>query len=89
MKQETIEEQMVDMKVEGLSGKEMVIPIYPCWVEFKGETVVSQLNFDETKRVGRPMFDISYCMTRALNQNIMKTVQYDKNKFKISPLENK
>jgi len=64
----------------------MRLPISMDWCEFKGETVVAQINFEETKRVGRPMMDISYCMTRAINQNIMYTTQWDKNKFKPSHL---
>lgn len=81
------EELLEDIKVKGLKG-DLIIPIYPCWIEYKGETFVSQLNFERTADAGKPMFDLSYCMTKALNQCIMKTVQYDKSKFIISRLEN-
>lgn len=74
-----------EIKIKGLKGN-LIIPIYPCWIEYKGETYVSQLNLKRTEEAGKPMFDLSYCMTKALNQVIMKTVQYDKRKFKISPL---
>jgi hypothetical protein len=57
------------------------LPIIMDWCSYKGEIVVAQINYDETIRVGRPMMDISYCMTRALSQNIMYTVQFDKKKF--------
>lgn len=77
-----------DLKIDGCKDiSTLIIPIYPEWVEYKGEIYVSQLNFERTKTAKRPMFDLSYCMTRALNQNIMKTVAYDHKKFKISNLE--
>ena len=64
------------------------LPFACDWVEYKGETVVAQINYDATKKAGKPMLDISYCMTRALNQNIMFTCQFDKKKFKPSRLGN-
>ena len=62
------------------------LPFAVDWVEYNGETVVAQINYEATKKAKRPMVDISYCMTRALNQNIMFTCQWDKNKFKPSKL---
>ncbi len=64
----------------------MRLPICCDWVEFKGDTCVAQVNYEATEQAGKPMMDISYCMTRALNQNIDQTVQWDKNKFKPSHL---
>jgi len=64
------------------------LPIILEWCEFKGEIVVAQINYEESERVGRPMMDLSECMTRALNQNIFATVQWDKNKFKPCALTN-
>jgi NAD-dependent DNA ligase len=73
----------IDMKIEGIKDVDkLVIPIYPEWIEYKGEVFVSQLNFEATAKARKPMFDLSYCMTRALNDCILHTVQYDKNKFK-------
>lgn len=62
------------------------LPFAIDWVEYKGETVVAQINYEATKKAKRPMLDISYCMTQALNQNILFTAQWDKNKFKPSHL---
>lgn len=74
--------------IKGLAHPDnLLIPIYPSWVEFKGETFVAQLNFERTEKSRVPMFDLSYCMTKALNQVIIKTVRYDKSLFKVSPLE--
>lgn len=62
------------------------LPFVIDWCEYKGETVVAQINYDRSLKANKPMMDISYCMTKALNQNIMYTVQWDKNKFKPSKL---
>lgn len=63
------------------------LPIACDWVEYKGEVCVAQINYEATVKAGRPMVDLSYCMTKALNQCILKTVQWDKNKFKLNPIK--
>jgi hypothetical protein len=62
------------------------LPFVIDWCEYKGETCVAQINWDATAKAGKPMMDLSYCMTKALNQNIDKTVQWDRTKFKPSNL---
>ncbi len=64
----------------------MKLPICCDWVRYKGEDVVAQWNYEATEKAKKPMVDISYCMTRALNQIIDSTVQWDKNKFQPSKL---
>jgi hypothetical protein len=64
------------------------LPFAIDWVNFKGEDVVAQINWESTKKAHKPMLDISYCMTKALNQYILFTTQWDKNKFKPSRLGN-
>lgn len=64
----------------------MKLPICCDWVNFKGEDVVAQWNFEATAKARKPMIDISYCMTKALNQVIDETVQWDKKKFTPSHL---
>lgn len=64
----------------------MRLPICCDWVKYKGETVVAQINYERTLMAKKPMVDISYCMTQAINQNIMYTVQWDKKKFTPSHL---
>lgn len=64
----------------------MKLPIVFDWVNFKGETVFAQINYEATQKAGKPMMDISYCATRALNQTILFTTQWDKNKFTPSHL---
>jgi len=63
------------------------LPISLAWVSFKNEDVVAQWNVAATIKAGKPMVDISYCMTQALCQVILKTVQWDKSKFSPSRLD--
>ena len=58
------------------------LPIILDWCEYKGEVVVAQFNYERSEKAKKPMMDISYCMTRALNQVVLETVQYDKRKFR-------
>lgn len=62
------------------------LPFVFDWVKYKGKDVVAQINIEASKKAGKPMFDISFCMTRAMNQVILKTVQFDKSKFEKSHL---
>lgn len=59
----------------------MRLPIAFDWVKYKGETVFAGVNWEATKKAKKPMMDIFYCATEALNNNVIKTVQWDKNKF--------
>ncbi len=52
------------------------------WCEYKGEVFFAMINREATIKAKRPMIDLSYCATKAMNQIIIKTVAYDKNKFK-------
>ena len=64
----------------------MRLPFCLDWVNYKGDDVVAQWNLEATIKANKPMVDISYCMTKALNQVILETVQWDKSKFKPSKL---
>ncbi len=57
------------------------------WVEFKGEKLVAVLNWEESKRRQKPVLDLSYCMTTALNDccYIYKGVLWNPKKFKLDP----
>lgn len=80
-----MEEKEIDMN-DPIIKMGMKLPFAVDWVEYKGETVVAQFNYEASQKAKRPMVDISYCMTRALNQTILFTCQWDKNKFKPSRL---
>ena len=85
MKQEEQDVGEVDMN-DPITKMLLKLPFSIDWVQYKGDDVVAQLNYEATAKAKKPMVDISYCMTRAINQNIMFTCQYDKNKFKPSKL---
>ncbi|OGX84127.1 hypothetical protein BEN47_16755 [Hymenobacter lapidarius] len=55
------------------------------WCKYKGITYVAQPNPEATMKAGKPMLDLSYCMTQAINQNVLRTVQYDRLKFAHCP----
>lgn len=84
MTQEQLEAQLPP-KINRMVNK---LPIIFDWVEFKGETMFAGFNYDASLKAGRPMFDMFYCATRALNGVVLFTTQYDKNKFKPSKLAN-
>lgn len=84
-----ISEQMKDFMDQSLKDCPQFIlncPISFQWVEFKGETMFAGINYDRSVKVGRPMIDLHYCATTACNGVVLKTVQYDKKKFKESHL---
>lgn len=69
-----------------IEEKLLRLPIVFDWVEYKGKTVFMGVNFEATEKAGKPMVDIFYCATQALNHNVLFTTQWDKNKFKPSEL---
>lgn len=62
------------------------LPVTFDWVKYKGETVFAGLNYEQSEKAGRPMMDIFYCATRALNHCVLFTCQWDKKKFSPSEL---
>lgn len=55
------------------------------WCEYKGKVYFGSLNYERSITAKRPMIDLSYCATKALNCVILKTVAWDKNKFNLKP----
>lgn len=84
--EKTIEERLDENLDDRFSKMLLRLPIACEWCEYKGETYVAQINYEATVKAKKPMMDLSYCMTKAHNQIILKTVQWDKNKFKPSRL---
>gem|GEM_PF-3122701 len=58
------------------------VPFSFDWVEYKGQAFFAGLNIERSIESKKPMIDLFYCATKALNDIVLKTVQYDKNKFK-------
>lgn len=65
-----------------LQGAINRLPIILDWCYYKDEIYVAQINLEATKKAHKPMMDLSHCMTRAINQIILKTVQWDSTKFR-------
>lgn len=59
----------------------MKLPVVFDWVMYDGQQVFAGFNYEATKKAGRPMMDIHYCATKALNGIVERTVQYDKKRF--------
>lgn len=59
------------------------LPVVWDWVDFKGERVFVGVNYEATKKAKRPMVDIYYCATAALNNIVLNTVQWDRGKFQL------
>lgn len=57
------------------------------WVEYKGEKLVACLNWEESVKGQKPVLDLSYCMTTALNDcmYIHKGILWNPKKFKLDP----
>jgi len=64
----------------------IVFPDISTYLNPYGVDCVAQFNWEASRKANKPMMDISYCMTKALNQVILETVQFDKGKFKSSHL---
>lgn len=52
------------------------------WILYKGTHVFAQINYERSKKANRPMYDISYCATKALNGIVLFCCQYNKKHFK-------
>lgn len=75
------------MKARNTDKILLKLPVPFGWVEYKGETVAIQTNYEATQKAGKPMVDIGYCLTKLWNGIIDQTVQWDKSKFKPSKME--
>lgn len=58
------------------------VPFEMEWIEYKGDVYVGTINVDRSFTAKKPMIDLHYCLTKAFNGIVIKTVQYDKSKFK-------
>lgn len=71
-------QEIEDVKIPKMFNK---VPFAFDWVEYKGQDFFASINFEQSKKSKRPMIDLFYCATKALNDVVLKTVQFDKNKF--------
>lgn len=56
-------------------------PLFHDWCLYKDEVYFAMLNYERSEAIKRPVFDLSYCATRALNGIVLKTVVWHKEKF--------
>jgi len=68
-----------------LDKRLLKLPVVWDWYLYNGEQVFVGLNYEASKKANRAMMDIHYCATKALNGIVLKTVRFDKNKFKPLP----
>lgn len=61
-------------------------PVVCQWVEFKDQTYFAIINVERSIKARRPMIDLSYCATKAFNDVVIMTVQYNEKHFKPSKL---
>jgi hypothetical protein len=57
------------------------------WVNYKGEVYVAVLDWVESERRQKPILDLSYCMTTALNDScwLKKGVVWNAKHFIVNP----
>jgi hypothetical protein len=56
------------------------IPIME-WVKYKGEVCVADLDYEKSIKAHRPLINIHYCMTKAHNGTVIKTVNFKPEHF--------
>jgi hypothetical protein len=52
------------------------------WWYYDDVKIFAGINYERSVSAKKPMIDIHYCATKALNGVVLKTVQYDKKRFK-------
>lgn len=62
------------------------LPVVFDWYQYKGEIYFVSINREATEKARKPMVNLHYCATKALNNIVMKVVQFDKRKFSPSRL---
>lgn len=80
------EEELISAIPEKIRRMTEKLPVVFDWVEYKGETFFTGFNYEASEKAGKPMMDMFYCATRALNDCVLFTTQWDKGKFKPSKL---
>lgn len=57
-------------------------PLVSGWCRYNGRIYYADLNYEESKKVNKPVFDLAYCATKAMNGIYLLQRQWDKNKFR-------
>lgn len=59
---------MIDELPKWMDGCPLVFD----WCKYNGEVYFASLNYAESDKMGKPVFDLAYCATRALNGLFIK-----------------
>jgi hypothetical protein len=57
-------------------------PLVSGWCRYNGRVFYADINFQESEKIGKPVFDLAYCATQALNGIYLMTREWDKKKFR-------
>lgn len=58
-------------------------PISYDWVKYRGEVFFAVLNWEESDKRGKPVFDLAYCATKAMNGIFLKQRVYRKSTMQL------
>ncbi len=56
-------------------------PLVFGWCRYNGRVYFADLNWEESEKRQKPVFDLAYCATKALNGIYLIQRGWDKNKF--------
>lgn len=65
-----------------------IVPFVQEWIEYKGEVYFASLNIEQSVKSKRLMYDLHYCITKMLNNVVIKTVAYHKDKMFVTDKAN-
>ncbi len=71
---------------EGVEDFELPIWLKDCplvfdWCVYKGQVYFAALNYQESEQRQKPVFDLAYCATKAMNGIFLRKAVWGKNKF--------
>lgn len=58
-------------------------PIVFDWITYKGEVFFASLNWEQSEKRNKPVFDLAYCATRAMNDFFLKQRVYNKSTMQL------
>ena len=56
-------------------------PFTSGWVRYNGRVYYADLNWEESKKAEKPIFDLAYCATKAMNHIYLLRREWDPKKF--------
>jgi len=56
-------------------------PLVYGWCRYNGRVFFADLNYEESEKAQKPIFDLAYCATRAMNNIYLLRREWDAKKF--------